>query len=521
MVWRKVYRWWIRSLSERQTKVNEASFFMKQFRRILFLLSVLLGVMVVAARSGAQTLMTLHSFTNSPDGAFPQYDNLILSGRTLYGTASQGGNAGNGTVFAVSTNGTGFTNLYSFTATTYDNNTGRQTNSDGSGPAAGLILSGNNLYGTAVYGGSSAEGSVFAVTTDGTVFTNLHSFAGYPEEGANPDSRLVLSGNTLFGTTSEGGINGAGTVFAVNIDGTGFTNLYQFQSNNYNSMTGADTNGSGANPIGGLVLSGNTLYGTTEYGGISSWGGVFAINKDGTDFTNLHNFGYSDGAYPYAGLLLSGNTLYGTANQGGLDNKGTVFAMSITGTNFTILHSFTNGPSGGGGEYPGGFNPAGGLIFSGNSLYGTVSGGGQFNSGAIFSIGTNGSGFTNLYSFTPAIMVYNPATFTFVYTNSDGQSPEAGLILAGNTLYGTAYEGGNSADGTVFSLTMSTVNTAAPQLSINLSGNNLVLTWPTNATGYTLQAATNLLSPVWTTVTGQFAVTNLISGAREFFRLSQ
>lgn len=494
---------------------------MKNYRRIFFLLPAILAVFGVDRQSAAQMLTTLHSFTNSPDGAFPQYDNLILSGSTLYGTASQGGNAGNGTVFAINTDGTGFTNLYNFTASTYDNNTGRQTNSDGSGPVAGLILSGNNLYGTAVYGGTYAEGSVFAVSTDGTVFTNLHSFVGYPEEGANPYGGLVLSGNTLFGTTGEGGTNGEGTVFAVNTDGTGFTNLYQFLSNNYNSMTGGSTNGSGANPIGGLVLSGNTLYGTTEYGGISGWGAVFAINKDGTDFTNLHSFDYSDGGYPYAGLVLSGNTLYGTANQGGLDNKGTVFAMDITGTNFAILHSFTNGPSGSAGEYPGGIYPAAGLIVSGNTLYGTASGGGSHNSGAIFSINTNGAGFASLYSFTPTVMVYDASTFTFVYTNSDGQSPEAGLTLSGNTLYGTAYEGGNTADGTVFSLTLGSVGPPALQLSINLSGNNLILTWPTNATGYTLQSTTNLFSPVWTTVTGQFTVTNSVSSGRVFYRLSQ
>jgi hypothetical protein len=52
-----------------------------------------------------------------------------------------------GTIFRVNTNGTGFTNLYSFT-----------NGSDGADPVAGLVLSGNTLYGTAQYGGDSALG---------------------------------------------------------------------------------------------------------------------------------------------------------------------------------------------------------------------------------------------------------------------------------------------------------------------------------------------------------------------------
>jgi uncharacterized repeat protein (TIGR03803 family) len=77
-------------------------------------------------------------------------------------------------------------------------------------------------------------------------------------------------------------------------------------------------NSDGAHPYGGLILSGNTLYGTATQGGNSGYGTVFAVNANGTGFTNLHSFIYvSDGAYPEAGLILSGNTLYGTAFFGG------------------------------------------------------------------------------------------------------------------------------------------------------------------------------------------------------------
>jgi hypothetical protein len=110
----------------------------------------------------------------------------------------------------------------------------------------------------------------------------------------------------------------------------------------------------------------------------------------------------------------------------------------------------------------------------------------------------------------------------------------AGLVLSGNTLYGTAGDnvgggegGSSSADGTVFSLSLSAVS--APQLSITLSGANVVLTWASTATGFNLQSTASLVPPaVWTTnspapvlVNGQNTVTNLISGKQEFYQLSQ
>jgi len=187
-----------------------------------------------------------------------------------------------------------------------------------------LVLSGNTLYGTTRLGGSSGVGTVFAVNPNGTGFTNLHSFVGF---AAYPNGGVILSGNTLYGTTSDGGSAGVGTLFALNTDGTGFTNLHNF-------MGGADGN----NPQAGLILSASTMYGTARLGGSSGAGMVFALNTDGTGFTNLHSFTAtsgpspftnSGGANPYGGLILSGNTLYGTAQYGGNFYNGTVFSLSL------------------------------------------------------------------------------------------------------------------------------------------------------------------------------------------------
>jgi uncharacterized repeat protein (TIGR03803 family) len=239
----------------------------------------------------------LHVFTalsapfvgTNTDGAYPQ-TSLVLSGGTLYGVASAGGRYGHGIVFAMNTDGKGFTNLHDFLGGT-----------DGAGPMGGLILSGSTLYGTTLGAG---QGTVFALQVDGTQFATLYSF---PSEGSS--AALVLSGDTLYGTTSDGGDSGSGSVFSVKTNGSGFKTLHNFTQLSYPIYNNND----GAYPQDRLVLSGTTLYGTTDSGGPFGSGMVFALNIDGTGFTNLHSFkatsinpaglsGFnytnSDGAYP-------------------------------------------------------------------------------------------------------------------------------------------------------------------------------------------------------------------------------
>jgi uncharacterized repeat protein (TIGR03803 family) len=274
-----------------------------------------------------------------------------------------------------------------------------------------------------------------------------------------------------------------------------------------NSNAFIATNSDGAHPHADLILSGNILYGTANGGGSAGWGTVFAVNTDGTDFTNLYSFtDGTDGAYPLGGLVLLSNTLYGTTTESTNGGYGTVFSINTDGTGFTNLYNFTNANDGA--------SPQDGLIISGNTLYGTTESGGFSGGGTVFAINTDGTGFMNLYSLT---------------NGSDGANPYAGLILSGNTLFGTAANGGSSDNGTVFSLSF-----PSPQLGIILSGTNVILTWLTNGdglnyAGYTLESTTNLFSPVvWgpvsvtpVVVNGQNTVTNPISSAQQYYQLSQ
>src|SRR5690242_8406545 len=91
-----------------------------------------------------------------------------------------------------------FTTLHSF-AITRQNSLGFYTNADGANPHAGLILSGNTLYGTAYLGGGTANGTVFVVNTDGSRFKVVHTF-GYNDGQGLPRGNLILSGSTLYGT---------------------------------------------------------------------------------------------------------------------------------------------------------------------------------------------------------------------------------------------------------------------------------------------------------------------------------
>src|ERR1019366_8547614 len=91
------------------------------------------------------------------------------------------------------------------------------TNIDGQFPIAGLVLASNVLYGTTSQGGSQSNGTVFAVNTDGSNFRVFHSFTapdsvtGTNWDGAFPTAGLVLSGCTLFGIATEGGTNTQGS----------------------------------------------------------------------------------------------------------------------------------------------------------------------------------------------------------------------------------------------------------------------------------------------------------------------
>lgn len=329
-----------------------------------------------------------HSFADAPDPGHPA-GALWPAESGFLGATLTGGTAGVGTVFFGNTNGS-ISMLHSFAAVSPDN----ATNSGGASPAASPVLSGDMLYGTTTAGGAFANGTVFSVSTNGSGFAVLHEFsaldanAGTNPDGALPDGGLMLSGNTLYGTASAGGAGGAGVIFSLNNSDRSFKVLHSFSAVDPVLATNAD----GAFPCGRLVLFQNVLFGCTRAGGPGGRGVIFSVHPDGADFKILHHFSATDlatgtnveGASPGAGLSLSGQVLYGTTAAGGSGAAGTVFSLNPGNGRFATLHHF-GALSNNATNQDGAFPVAPVLLVNG-SLFGTTFSGGPGAAGTVFSL---------------------------------------------------------------------------------------------------------------------------------------
>ena len=310
------------------------------------------------------TLTTLYNFCSQggdectdgefPDAALVQATNGDFYGTTLYG----GGPNDEGTVFKVTPDGK-LTTLYTFCL--------QDGCPDGSQPHAALVQgSDGDLYGT-TYGDifDNPVGTVFKITPGGT-FTTLYTFCSQSgcADGNECEGSLVEgTEGDFYGTTSAGGANGYGTVFRITSAGT-LTTLYNFCSQS------ACTDG--ASPEAGLVLARNgELYGTTVFGGSANAGTAFAITPKGT-FKSLYSFcsqaGCLDGQHPLAGLLqATDGNFYGTTSSAGSNMYGTIFQLTPSGE-IATLYSFCSesGCADGG-------SPEGDLLQDTNGiLYGTT-----------------------------------------------------------------------------------------------------------------------------------------------------
>jgi uncharacterized repeat protein (TIGR03803 family) len=391
------------------------------------------------------------------DGANPAAG-LVLSGGVLCGTTLNGGLQGAGTAFYMSLDGTSFSTFRSFTNAP-----------DAGNPEGNLAVSGNGFLGTSQAGGTSGVGSVFIGSTNGVSI--IRSFAVVSADnatnsgGASPSALLALSGSTLYGTTTVGGAGANGTVFALSTNGSSLSVLHDFTALDSNAGTNTD----GALPCGGLILSGNTLYGTASAGGAGGAGVVFSVNASGGGFTTLYSFTAldpvaatnTDGAFPSSGLVLSNGTLYGTTIAGGTGGKGVIYSVGTNGLGFAVLHSFSATDSLTGTNLDGA-SPCAPLALSGGYLYGTASAGGASANGTVFSMSTNGPQFQTIHAFT----AMDPSTGT----NRDGAFPVAGLLPLGNSLYGTTFSGGPGAAGTVFNVAIPYPPAVITNIVRNLDG---------------------------------------------------
>ena len=360
-----------------------------------------------AALPAQAGITTLASFTGA-NGSAPLSGVTFDSSGNLFGTTSSDGASRYGTVYEIAKGSSTLTTLASFTG------------NNGSYPSAGVTFdSSGNLFGTTTEGGPSGLGTVYEIAKVTGTLTTLASFTG--DNGSGPFGGVTFdSSGNLFGTTRyRGSTSGQGTVYEIAQGSSTLTTLASF--------TGA--NGSG--PLSGVTFdSSGNLFGTTAYGGPARTGSVYEIAQGSSTLTTLASFTGNNGSIPYGGVTFdSSGNLFGTTYLGGASNYGTVYEIAKGSSTLTTLASFT----GANGE-----NPYAGVTFdSSGNLFGTTYLGGASNYGTVYEIAKGSSTLTTLASFTGA----------------NGRTPNAGVTFdSSGNLFGTTFSGGTSSYGTVYEI---------------------------------------------------------------------
>lgn len=439
----------------------------------------------VARCSCGQTFELLHILPSSqgyPEGANPQSGLTVGSDGALYGTTSVG-STNVGTIFRITTNG-----AFNVVSSAVES------------PQAPLFLATDaQLYGTDTGGGASPYGTVFRITTNGVLATifSFHSAT----TGWWPNGIVQGRDGYLYGTCQYGGRFGSygvtfGTVFSITTNGD-----LRFVI----SLDG--TNGSA--PLAGLTQgSDGNFYGTTstgggppppDYNGYYDWGNgtAFRLTPNGQLTTIAVYSTNIDGGILYDLCLGNDGDFYGVGD-GPAESKGAIFRMDTDGALHTI--AVLNGTNAA--------MPNGLIQAKDGNFYGTTMGGGDYGYGSVFKMTTSGM-ITTLFSFP--------------FSNTNGYYPIGNLAEANDgNLYGvTEYGPYLAGDGVIFRLVL-----PHPTLRITQNAGQIMICWPTNCVGFTLQSSRNPTAKTWIDETGtpsnvgtNFCVRKTISDSVNFFRL--
>ncbi|MGA7503401.1 MAG: choice-of-anchor tandem repeat GloVer-containing protein, partial [Candidatus Sulfotelmatobacter sp.] len=249
---------------------------------------------------------TIYQFSQS-EGATVVASLVQGTDGNLYGTAYQGGGAGCGAIFELSTSGTLLWD-YSFPC-----------QPGGANPIAGLIqASDGSFYGTTLTGGTYNVGTVFKVSQG--VVSTVYNFHGFPvtatsKDGSYPYGGLVQAtdGNLYGSTGGGGGPDGGGTLFEISTGG--YKQLYIFAKKN------------GQSPFGTLLQdTSGVFYGTTFEGGKYNEGVVYSLNMGLGPFVALVS---------YAGEVGSTAQILGQ----GLTGTTAVTFNGVPATSFNVVSS--------------------------------------------------------------------------------------------------------------------------------------------------------------------------------------
>jgi uncharacterized repeat protein (TIGR03803 family) len=358
------------------------------------------------AHAGPQFTL-LHSFSGT-DGFGPMAGVVQGADGMFYGTTSQGGSAGFGTVFRYDPSVPQLTTLHHFNG------------ADGSTLYSGLVQGGDGLlYGSTYAGGASDLGTLFRVGTNGLEFQPLYEFSG--ADGSRPDDAALTeySAGVFYGATSEGGQDGGGTLFRFDVASGQVTTIHPFA-------------GAGGVDAGLMLGRDGIWYGTTYAGGANGAGSVFRVDPVTSQLTTLHDFTGADGQAPIPGALMQGSDgmLYGTTQMGN-GGYGSVYRLDPATGGFQTLHAFSG--------INDGRSPLGGVTQAADGyLYGTTV--------------LGGAGYGTVYRVHPATLAYGIVVW---FAGSNGRSPSGNLLLADDhALYGVARLGGTYNSGAVYRLAL-------------------------------------------------------------------
>ena len=277
---------------------------------------------ILKTASGYASTPTVLANFDTTHGAQPRAGLTIDAAGDLFGTTSTGGANNVGTVFEIANTAFGYastpTVLFNFDTT------------HGATPLADLITdAAGDLFGTTSAGGANGVGTVFEIvkTASGyastpTVLANFDT-----THGAQPQAGLTIdAAGDLFGTTFGGGANNRGTVFGILKTASGYASTPTVLANFDDAH--------GAFPVGGLITdAAGDLFGTTSDFGANGVGTVFEIVKTAFGYVStpavLANFDTTHGAVPEGGLITdAAGDLFGTTFGGGANGFGTVFEIT-------------------------------------------------------------------------------------------------------------------------------------------------------------------------------------------------
>ena len=277
----------------------------------------------------------------------------VTNGGGPYVSACAGWDGECGTIYRIGIDGSGYTILYNFTGGSNTNFPSGPLATDGDGNLYGTTDFGGSTNCDSIEG----CGAVYEISTSGSGFSLLYTFTGVDNgDGAQPQTGVTVVGDSLYGTTASGGRTGCAQQ-GYNPVGCGV--IFELTGNEQNAWTEsvlhkfAPTDGQSIEPSGLLLVGGTDLYGTSSYGGDCSASGfpygcgtVFEITTAG-NYSTVHQFQGppTDAAFPMggtpAGEFITGgggsgsiNPNFTSAGSGaalGVDETGTIWGATYAG----------------------------------------------------------------------------------------------------------------------------------------------------------------------------------------------